>query len=321
MQNSIDSRWVTTIPLMIPSLKRYNTNKKNPKLILEVCLDDLFKHYDAKNVYVLAQEYTAEEMALLNSKYPTVNFDFYPKRFGIIGTFNKLKEWGTSLGDCYVHYDDDVKMTHMFDDNPTLLAMENTFNIMPTRIGVVTTPSISIHHFAKEAKRFIGLHSNPAQLCLINSKAAKNCEYDKLFENFRSDTDFTMQIANQGYYPIIVNRFFSFFHSIPLAKIDKSDGKRKFVTLDNVKETKGSIGGDRRMEMRIKEFDAFQQKWPKVTTHANYRQQLLRKSIVALSNFKDYELDEIEKKFDYSLIKNTYEGYYGENPMKLLTFK
>jgi len=315
---NITKKFDFDLPIMIPSLKRY-TKAKKPTMMIDSCLSNLFRYYNASNVNVLGQEYTDEDKKYLMETYPDVTWDWHPTRMGIINTFNVLKEWAISLGDCYVHYDDDVKMSQQFDDNPTLVAMEHVMNMKPDRIGVVTVPSISIHHFTKQAKKYINLHSNPAQLVLINSKGAKECEYDSQFENFRSDTDFTMQLANQKLIPVMINRYFSFMHTVPLSKIEyDKDGKRKFQTLDNVKETRGSIGGDRRMEIRIQEYNAFQSKWPKVYTFKNYRQQVLKKSVVHLTEFKDEELEELKNQFDFSLVNNWHEEYYGANPPEMI---
>ena len=179
------------------------------------------------------------------------------------------------------------------------------------RIGVVTVPSISICHFKKAAPNFLSLYCNPAQLVLINSKAAKDCKYDKKFSNFRSDTDFTMQIAHKGYIPVMLNRYFSFMHTVPLSKLEFDEtGKRRFGVLDNVTETRGSVGGDRRFENKIVEYDAFKKKWPKTITVGNYKHQRFADSVVHLTKFNKMELQEYEKHFDYSLIKDYLDKYY-----------
>lgn len=303
-------------PILIPSLKRYK-QAKTPVLMIDACLTNLFRYYNATNVNVVAQEYDDEDKKFLNEKYPNVNFVWYPKRLGIIKTFNVLKDLGCSLGDYYVHMDDDVSMVQGFSANPTLVALEHVMNMDLNRIGIVTVPSISIHHFKKASPTFIDLHCNPAQLVLINSKAAKDCKYDEQFANFRSDTDFTMQIASKKYLPLIINQLFSFMHTIPLSKIIYSeDGGRKFETLDNVKETRGSIGGNRSDENRKIEYDAFQKKWPKVITFKNYKQQMLKKSVVHLTDFTNYELEKYTKAFDFKLVNDWAEGYYGRHVLE-----
>ena len=316
----IITKYPCDTPIVIPSLKRYTKHKK-PTMMIDACLKDLFRYYDATSVHVVAQEYEEADKKELQEKYPIVKFYWYEKRMGIINTFNVVKTLGCSLGECYFHKDDDTKFAQQFDDNPTLLAMVHVMKTLPSRVGIVTVPSISIHHFSKYSTKFINVHGNPAQLVLINSAAAKTCTYDSQFENFRSDTDFTMQIASKGFVPIMVSRYFSFMHTIPLAKLDiDKEGKRKFKTLDNVTESRGSIGGDRRMEMRIKEFDAFSKKWPKVITMKSYRQQVLKKSITYLSKYTEHELQYLTDNFDYSLIKNFHEEYYGKDTPEALTY-
>lgn len=304
--------WLFEIPIVIPSLKRYAKMKKQ-RMMIDTCLSNLFKFYNATDVHVIAQEYEEEDKKFLMERFPQVTWVWFEKRMGIVGTFNIVKELGTSLGDWYIHYDDDVKMTQQFDDNPTLLAYQNIMEIMPDRVGVVTVPSISIHHFTKSSERLFNLHSNPAQLVLINSKAAKDCIYDTEFENFRSDTDFTMQLASKRYIPVMLTKFFSFMHTIPISIIDKASGKKRFKILDNVTQTKGSIGGDRRVEIKMREYDAFQKKWPRVITHKNYRQQVLKKSVIHLTGFVAEELLEIERQFDWSLVNNFHYDYYDKD--------
>lgn len=310
--DQIQTKWKIDFPVMIPSLKRYTAHKKTNMMMIEKCLDDFFDYHVCDNVHVLAQEYTVDEMSQLEDKYPNVDFEWHDKRLGIVGTFNKLKDWGCSLGEYYLHKDDDTITKQMFDDNPTLLAMEYVMKNNINRVGAVTVPSISIHHFSKGAEEYIKVHSNPCQLVLINSKAAKECTYDKEFENFRSDTDFTMQMASKKYLPIMLTRYFSFMHTVPMSAIEYSEsGGRKFRLMDNVGETKGSLGGDRRIEMKKKEYDAFNAKWPKVITFKNYKQQVLKRSIQHLSEYTDQEVENISENFDYSLINNYHPEYYG----------
>ncbi len=321
MSNKINDRFEYNGVIMIPSLKRYTKHKKET-LMIDACLDNLFKHYNATNVHVLGQEYSDEDKKYLVEKFKQVEFKWYPTRMGIINTFKYLKDWGCTLGDYYIHHDDDVKHSQTFESNPTLLALEHVMKTDLDRIGLVTVPSISIHHFSKQQKNYINLYSNPAQLVIINTKVAKKCNYDNRFENFRSDTDFTMQVASHKFLPLIISRYFSFMHTIPMSTINFEDGKRKFETLDNVNNSKGSIGGDRRMEIRKKEYDLFQEKWPLVITHKSYKQQVFKKSITSLSNFQEREIHDYFDKFDFSLVNDWHDEYYGENtPEKQIKIK
>lgn len=312
-------------PIMIPSLKRYmkqsKKSKKEPRMMIDSCLEDIFKYYDAPNVKVLAQEYEEQDQILLQEKYPQVEFKWKEKRMGIINTFNALKDWGTSLHDFYIHYDDDVKMTAAYKDNPTLLALAHVMESNIDRVGAVTVPSMSIIHFSlgyrgeevPKPGNLIRVHANPAQLVAINSTPARECTYDSRFENFRSDTDFTMQLASKGYIPVMITRYFTFLHSVPLAKIEiGEDGKRKFQTLDNVTETKGSIGGDRRMENKIREWDQFAEKWPGITTTKGYKSQILKPTVVKYTKATDRELVEMSDNFDLDIIKNFYPDVFLE---------
>ena len=310
------SKFKVSAPIIIPSLKRYK-KAKNPIMMIDSCLANLHKYYEPETVHIIAQEYTEEDKEYLIEEYPNVKWEWYDKRLGIINTFNRVKDVGCQYP-YYIHHDDDVAHTHQFSANPTLTAMEHAININLDRIGIVTTASISIHHFKKMVPDYISLHCNPAQLVIINSKAAKDCKYDDRFSNFRSDTDFTMQIASKGYIPILLNRYFSFMHTVPLSKITYTEeGGRKFETLDNITDTRGSIGGIRDMENRKREYDQFQEKWPKVSTHKNYKQQLLKKSVVSLTKFRPVELVEIQKSFDFNLVNDWQEGYYkGNTPEK-----
>ena len=111
----------------------------------------------------------------------------------------------------------------------------------------------------------------------------------------------------------MISRYFSFMHTVPMSTIEYSEsGGRKFRLMDNVKESKGSLGGDRRMEMKIKEYDEFNAKWPKVITFKNYKQQVLKFSIKHLTEYTDQEIENIAENFDYSLINNYHPEYYGK---------
>jgi hypothetical protein len=304
-----EKRFKTDVPIIIPSLKRFKKSK-TPILMIDSCLEILFRYYEASNVHVVAQEYEKEDKDVLKEKYPTVNFHWYDKRLGIIKTFNTCKEIGCKQGDYYLHHDDDVSHSHQFSKNPTILAMEHVMKNNMDRVGVVTVPSISIHHFKKASPEYMSLHCNPAQLVLINSKPAKECKYDKRFENFRSDTDFTMQIAEKGYIPVMLNRYFSFMHTVPLSKITYTkSGGRKFENHDNVKSG-NSAGGIRTQDKRKYEYDEFNKKWPLVTTTKNYKMQILKKSVVSLTNFQKEELKKLQDQFDFSLVNDKQSGYY-----------
>jgi hypothetical protein len=313
-------KFIFTQAILIPSLKRIK-NPKSGTMMIDACLENLFRYYDATNVIVVAQEYSEEDKEFLINKFPTVTWEWHEKRMGIINTFNRVKDIGCKYP-MYVHHDDDVIHTHSFSMNPALNAFEQLMKMDINRIGIVTAPSISIHHFKKASPNFLDLHCNPAQLVLINSKAAKDCKYDERFANFRSDTDFTMQIANKGFIPLIINQMFSFMHTVPLSKIIKKEGGgRKFETLDNVTETRGSLGGNRNDENRKREYDQFQEKWPKVITFSTYKQQMLKKSVVHLTGFKENELIKYEKGFDFSVINDPVEHYYKRNVIEDLKNK
>lgn len=309
----INEKWDFNLPIMIPSLKRFKKGKK-AVLMIDDCLEDLFNYYNATSVNVLAQEYTEEDKEYLMNKWPTVNWRWHENRLGIVGTFNNLKDWGCTLDDAYIHYDDDVRMKNIMEKNPTLLAYESLWRQDPDRIGIVTAASISIHHFFKHRNdAILKVHCNPAQLVLINTTPAKECRYDERFENFRSDTDFTMQIASKGYLPLIIHHYFSFMHTIPMSTIEfTEDGTRKFRGLDNVTESKGSVGGDRRFENKKREYDQFNEKWPRVVTQAGYRAQLLQPSVKYLTKYTEQEIYNLARGFDKSLIKDKYYKYYGD---------
>jgi hypothetical protein len=306
-------RFRCDIPIVIPSLRRMHPlkPKKAPILCLVSCLRDLFKNYDATNVHVIGQEYTEEEKSSMIAEFPQVTFHWYERRMGIIGTFNKVKALGCELGPWYVHYDDDVEVSNQFGDNPTLLAFESVMSTAPDRVGVVTCTSTSLIHFAKQSRNLIKVVGNPAQLLLINSAAAKQCEYDSRFECFKSDTDFTMQIAHKGFIPVSISKYFSFAHTIPLSQIvvDEVTGRKSFQNYDNITSGK-SIGGTRTPERRAYEFSQLNEKWPLIRTAKNFKFQVLKGSIVHLTGFREAELLDLEAGFDYSLVKNIYEGYY-----------
>lgn len=299
-------------PIIIPSLRRIHPKKKDILCIVS-CLNDIFKHYNASAVHVIAQEYSDEEKEFLTQTYPTVTFHWFETRMGIIKTFNRVKTLGCELGPWYVHYDDDVEMSTPFSDNPTLLAFVSVMSQFPDRVGVVTCFSTSIIHFGKHGNLF-KLHGNPAQLLLINSAAARNCTYDERFENFKSDTDFTMQIAAQGYIPISFCKYFSFNHTVALSKkvTDEKTGKTRFENYNNLSDSGKSIGGIRTQDIRTYEFSELNKKWPLVKTTKNFRTQILKKSIVHLTGYQEHEIRLIEEAFDQSLILNRYPKFYRE---------
>jgi len=266
-------------PVIIPSLK---TADKRGTLLIDKCLNDFQRHYEA-DITVIAQDYSDHELLLLRERYGNVHFVPFPK--GMMAAFNECKNIAIKRGlKSYIFMESDIMMSHRFDKNPTLIAYEKLFNLMPEKIGIVSAYSNSLIHFHRDSDELIKIYANPAQCMLINTTAIKGCEYNEPFSAGRGDTDMTFQIGAKGFLSIILQKYFTFHHSVSISK-DPEKIKRAYEV-----------------------HQIFADKWD-VKVKKDKRQVLLP----TFKNLCEYDPEDIKylnRNFDYSVIRDYYPNFW-----------
>jgi hypothetical protein len=153
--------------------------------------------YNLDKIIVIAQMYLDEEKEYLTNKYKNVDFRWYDEKIGVVNAFETVHKIGQSF-DKYIFMEDDVSLLDTkYQENPTLNQMEYVLD-NNDRIGCSTVYGMSLIHFMYKCKTLVDYYFNPAQLIMFKSSATKGLSYDSIFEKFKMDTDYTMQMITKN---------------------------------------------------------------------------------------------------------------------------